>query len=1019
MVGDKEKYMGLFFNLTNNINKNHFNRLLKKTKENLKNSNLEEKFNLKLWVDEVTSNSSIKNIIIIVLFNLLLLLIYLIPIPLLQECDEIFDIELNSSILSALMTVVLGLLIFSAESLRDKYSEAHSVLLNQSKILFITITLVFHLLFSFINTLNFLIIIGTLGIALITLYSLYKVIMLLSNKSELFEKRKLILSNQVIKSIEKELDKRIGNNILFEFINENNLNFTYSYFNSDESEQFFIVKATTIGTVIAIDFSKLKDFSDAIYNYRKNQEFSNTDSNITQTNYNDYKKDKEIVIYFNKLLYEKVTEYNKELFRISRDLIDERSFNKLNSIATQIFIIEDIKNVDDIIKTDLMYLKDEFITSIRNGHIGKIEVLNETYIFIAEEFLKKLKSIGGVYNSKQALNERTSIHGKFEQLNWLSYDLRDILREAFNTNNELLIRLPMYIPTAISNRAILYNDHLLFQEFVEFSKFIYYLTETADSKIKKFIIDRISMHIRDSFFYFKSAKKNKESGLDDIFQYSKYYFKVLQDLLKASYDNKDEYGFNKFYFRANKLSDIFHINYNNEGLFDKINKSRLEMYYGLRSWMFWEILEEGNINSLLFFDKIKVFENSNLKEFIDVYINMNSNQNKSYWGRSWWEFDDSEEETSIWIKEDYYDEIYFVYQCLVIISKNNYSEDNLPNPQIFTHEEIIFKIRYEQGLLKIISDYRDKFIELDSRIKEESVKIFLITLDIAKKNYEELEKSKIRLAEMSTNRIKSFKSNFIKEFHETACLRELIKNYIGSYFEFLETTKEEVHARGINRFEDKSFFIEDTNIFINEFGTNYARSFAENEDLDIMMKITSAYKYTVINLKAFYNLLNDSENLFIITNLKVYYDFFSENKNVINNWQITTKNEIERLNAFEGKFVYENTEIPIFLVRNLEQDGIYIFDKTKFGKLVQYSPRVEETVYNDLIDIFSIKVDSFSHNKKILNKILQNPPNWLIEKGDKLKQSEYLKEYVRIMIYENYEFVLDENFECYILNIEE
>ncbi len=1021
MVGDKDKYMGIFFLNSSKIYKSYFKRLVEKEKENLKNSNLEEKFNLKLWVDDVTSNPSRINLTIIILFNLLLFLIYLIPIPLLQGCDEIFDIKLNSSILTALMTVVLGLLIFSAESLRDKYSETHSVLMTESKILFITITLVFHLLFSFFETLNMLTLMGTVLIALITLLSLYKVIITLLNKTKLPKLRGQLLSKQVIESLDDEIDKRIGNNILFRFIEENNLHFKYSYFSSGETEKHFVIKATNTGIINDIDFSALKDFSDEFYNICNKNQSKNFENESNQPSYHEGNKEEKIVIYFNKLFNEKITEYNNELFTVNKE-IGEEEYVRIRSIALKVFKIEKEDNANDIIKTDLMYLKDEFITSIRNGHVGKIEVLKNTYIIIAEEFLKKLKSIGGVYNSEQARNERTSINGKFEQLDWLSYDLRDILREAFDTKNELLIRLPMFIPTAITNRAIHYNDHLLFQEFVEFSKYIYKLTETADFKIKKFVIDRISMHIRDSYFYFKTAKKNKVSDLNDLFHYSKYYFKVLQDLLKDCYDNNDEYGFSKFYIRANKLSDTIIINYKEEEsskTVENINKSRLEMYYGLRSWMFWDILEEKNKNSFVFFNKIKVFDKIDLKEFIEVYINMNSNQNKSYWGRSWWEFEDLEEETSIWIKEDHYDDIYFVYQCLLLISINNYSKDNLRNPHIFTHEEIIFKIRYEKGLLKIISDYRDNFIELDSRINEETIQLLLNALENAKKKYEEFEKEKIRLAEISTNRINSFKLNFIKEFHEKAYLRELVKNYTKTYHINLDTTKEGVRPRGINKIEDKKMFIEDTNLFINEFGTNYGRGFAKSEDLDIMMKITSANKYTVINLKAFYNLINDSENLFIITNLKVYYDFFSENNNVINNWLITKKNEIESLNAFEGKFVYENKEIPIFLVRNLEQDVIYIFDKTKFGKLVQYSPRVEETVDDDLLDIFSIKVDSYSHDNKILNKILQNPPNWLIEKGDKSKQSEFLKEYVRIMIYENYEFIFDENFVGYILNFEE
>lgn len=1014
------KFAGYFFNRKNQISKSHFLRLLKEKKHELENST-EKKYNYKKWVIGVVSVPSILNLFIIICFNLILFCVYLLPFKILQVNSCYFDITQVSTIIAGLMTLVLGLLIFSAESLRDKYSESHSVLLIESKIAFITVTSILHLIFTFVAGLNGLIIVGIVGLTMSLLYSFYTVISLLTDKSKLANKRKLILSNQIIESIKLELYKRLGNNVLIEFIATQKLIYNYSYFSSEESEEYYIINATTTGTITDINLQALVKLSELIVSLCEKQNPNTSIAEETQSFFNSYQTDrKKAIIHFNKLFYENVNEYSNQLFRISKKLIDEESFNEVKPLALSIFKIEQKENFNEIIKTDMMYIKDEFITAIRNGHTGKIEVLRNTYIFIAEEFLKTLKSIGGVYNSEQARNERNGFNTKFEQLNWLSDDLRDILKEATNTNNELIIRLPMYIPTAITNKAILYNDHLLFQEFVDFSKYLYFLTESVDFKIKKFIVDRISMHIRESIFYFYIGENRNKFTLE-ILEYSKYFQKVLQDLLKSSYDNLDEYGFSKFLNRVNKLNDNLSIKYNDVNsieLVKKIQQSKLVMFYGLKSWMFWDLLENKEKSDKLFFDKLETFDDISLKDFIGVYLEINTDENDKYWGRSWWEFEKHEEETAIWSKDNYIDDIFFVYQCLVIISKNNYSEDNLPNPQIFTHKEIIFKIRYEQGLLKIISEFRDKFIKLDSRIKENTVQLFLITLEIAKKNYEEWEKSKIRLAEISTNRIKLFKSNFIKEFHKTACLRELIKNYIGSYFEFLETTIEEVQARGINQIEDKSFFIEDTNIFINDFGNNYAISFAKSEDFDIMLKILSNNQLIVINTDKFYKLIHESNNLFIITNLKGYHDYFSENNNVVSNWQITKKNDIERLNAFEGKFVYENKEIPIFLVRNLEQDGIYIFDKTKFGKLEQYSPLIEHNEKNDLIDIFSIRVDSYSHNENILKKILHSPPDWLREKGDELKQSEDLKEKVRIMIYENYEFILNEDFVGYIFTVE-
>jgi hypothetical protein len=1014
------KFAGFFLNRKNSISKSHFLRLLKKKKQEMENAT-EKNSSYKKWVKGVISIPSKLNLFIIICFNLILFCVYLLPFKILQINSYYFDITQVSTIIAGLMTLVLGLLIFSAESLRDKYSESHSVLLIESKIAFITVTSILHLIFTFVSGLNGLIIFVIVGLTIRLLYSFYTVISLLTDKSKLANKRKLILSNQIIESVKLELDKRLGNNILIEFIETQKLIYNYSYFSPEESDEFYIINATTTGTITDINLQALVKLSELIVSLCEKQNPNATIAEETQSFFNAHQTNRnKAIIHFNKLFFENVNEYSNQLFRISKKLIDEESFEEVKPLALKIFKIENKDNFNEVIKTDMMYIKDEFITAIRNGHTGKIESLRKTYIFIAEEFLKTLKSFGGIYSSEQARNERNGFNTKFEQLNWLSDDLRDILKEATNTNNELIIRLPMYIPTAITNKAILYNDHLLFQEFVDFSKYLYFLTESVDFKIKKFIVDRISMHIRESMFYFYIGE-NRNSFTSDIIEYSKYFQKVLQDLLKSSYDNLDEYGFSKFLNRVHKLNDRVSIKYNDVKSIEivgNIQQSNLVMLYGLKSWILWGLLEKRKERDRSFFDKIKIFETISLKDFIGVFLNINSNENDSYWGRSWWEFENHEEETVLWSKVNHIDKVFFVYQCLVIISSHKSDTSFLSNSKLFIEDSIIFDLESEGGFRKIVSDFKSKFNDLNPSIDEETIEVFLNILDKALEEYQSEERKGIREKEITIVRIEAFKNGFVNGFNNNSNIRDLFKYYTCTYNDKLDVINTDLDSFMINEIVDKRIFFSDFDLDSKEVGRNYGFDLAKSEDNDIIKKIILSQKCSLIDKDSFEKIISNNKDLFVVTNLTGYHKFFSENDNHTRKWEIDNKTGLEKLSSFEGYYNLESIKIPIFKVNFIETDLVFLFDKNRFGSLEQYSPLTNKLVNEDLTDIFGIRVDSYSKNKALITEIIDSPPDWLTKKGSVEDQINFLKENVRVMISEIYEFKLDDNFVGYVLPVD-
>ncbi len=70
-----------------------------------------------------------------------------------------------------------------------------------------------------------------------------------------------------------------------------------------------------------------------------------------------------------------------------------------------------------------------------------------------------------------------------------------------------------------------------------------------------------------------------------------------------------------------------------------------------------------------------------------------------------------------------------------------------------------------------------------------------------------------------------------------------------------------------------------------------------------------------------------------------------------------------------------------------------------------------------MLDFFYFKIDTYSEDPDLLEEMLQKPPHWLQEIGNRNEQKNFLLKQVRIRIVERLEVVFDENFEGYAFYI--
>lgn len=123
------------------------------------------------------------------------------------------------------------------------------------------------------------------------------------------------------------------------------------------------------------------------------------------------------------------------------------------------------------------------------------------------------------------------------------------------------------------------------------------------------------------------------------------------------------------------------------------------------------------------------------------------------------------------------------------------------------------------------------------------------------------------------------------------------------------------------------------------------------------------------------------------------------------------------IDDFIGYYYYKNIEIPVFKTFSDIGKKFFIFDKLKFGKIMQYNPLDKDESEELKESIFYINIRSYSKHINLLEAILKEPPDWLKEIGDKSKQNEFLLDKVLVHIFERFEIKLSDDFWCYRVDL--
>jgi hypothetical protein len=338
------------------------------------------------------------------------------------------------------------------------------------------------------------------------------------------------------------------------------------------------------------------------------------------------------------------------------------------------------------------------------------------------------------------------------------------------------------------------------------------------------------------------------------------------------------------------------------------------------------------------------------------------------------------------------------------ISDLNYSIDDLI--------ETANKIREKKDVLSVLGLNVENIKEL---FDDKLIPFLKILKEKAQKKIEEIHREQ----DISLKKIDEFKEDVVKGFNESLILRDIFKHYELYEDKIKENPKEGLRRGGIdNIVSDKAIFFNEWYVHYYDWGTGLGRDLAHWENSFILEKIINNCKeVNEKNIDKFLDELNDFSNIIIFSINLDLYDFFKNSNNFIFSWH---KNSPPlNVKGFEGWYTYKDKNIPVFSIyQNKFNKQILILNKTKLGKLTQYSPLNEGEDGNLKKDIFYINVQSFSKNKELMDNFIKNYPNRLQKIGDEQKQREHLQEKSLIQILERFEYVKGSDFQGYSLNLE-
>ncbi|MCK5057462.1 MAG: hypothetical protein KAT34_12440 [Candidatus Aminicenantes bacterium] len=968
-------------------------------------------------------------------------------------------------ILAGIGTLIFALIIFTAESSRnDQTSDRARVLLKVNFLFPLTVGEILTFFIFIWGDVNILSIIPVSLIGIAAVISVGNTISIMLNKYKFARKRAEVLKERLYRSIDKAVDKRIGDIIFFNKLDGKEIKLESDLFSTSTSREGFIYfRSGRTGIITDINLKKLKEFSDILEAHANDNGFyfdPKTQKNLPDSGYNveqtlPENEEDELKInskrYILKTFRDQVIDENDILIRLDKELIsDNKIEKKLRNIFKKIFRIKNQDDFSEEIRYELEGLKDQFISAINDKKMGQINEYLDIYKNLPVSFLEKMDEIGAHYSYSDAQKERSDLFGGWQEIEWLLYDIRDIYLIGIKSGHKDIIYKISYLPISIIHRSIKFFDHYVFQEFINLHPLSYYYAVEEKSKdIKSLMVESSWRYLKEISNYVIEPQLTREDLTENEMLSLKGYvihiIIVLQNLLKKAFDKKDAESFTKFRdvvlelfknferstkqpYILNKMREIDDKRTKRQSylheIYNEIDRKRKQMLFGLASYIFDQFRNNNQDGMLkLFYLEIKNSISKTLSDFTDIFLETHNFKISDFWGWAWWYLTYNGNVRHVPIHGIL--ERFYVVHALEILQDEQ--DGVIARMELPHNRDLLHMIEGSRELMKTLNDISNnsekwKFALSDRAIGKTNW--FKVLLQKAKAMQEEKESKEKREKKISVERIDQFKGNFLKTYQERVISRRVFE-YYQLFKDKIDLRNDVIETRfGINTVDDKGAFFDDWHTAYLYCGDQYGQSMASGENRKILEDLISwCKKSNGHTIEKVLGNIKPISNAFIIASNMSIMNYF-ENLNCYipqyNAEQYKDRSKYRDLRCFDGFYDFKKKMVPVIEYNFPQNDNvILILNKAKLGELIQYSPLSEGDNKALQRDQFYIDVQAYSDNRAMLEEIMKESPGWLKKIGNKNQQELHLLEKVLIKIFQKFELKKHQEFEGYLLKLED
>jgi len=976
------------------------------------------------WKTEVISLLTSKWSFILILF--LFFLYYLFPIDqnlylFVNLVEPKFEYFLTLwQVHSAIIGIAFVIIIFLFEMLSSRIPEAYRNLENRFRHEFYKRSAILPLLFYNLFSIVYIGItvaqssrlfqnITLLLVSILSICYLFAKAFTFFQTDSLEKVRLEIIINEVNRSVETEIDRRISTNLLYQ-IAERNKNLEFSLMIRPQ-----ILYSDLIP--IDLDIDEIREITDInIKSILTTMEMCNGKFFIYKgIGYTISPRDR-VVGWVSNGVTKEVIEKLRKCFR-SRKVVLKRDLD---------LAFDDLQN--------------EINGAIDKQNLQELTRIWDIYYRIMESFLKSLHFYGIRYDAKIT-------DGEWRPLRRILLDYFLVIDNALRSGNKEIIKRIINFPYIMLTLATQNLDHLIFKRFKGFFATIYFKSLEEDDLLQKFIAEQflstIETYISVNLLYVLQHNDLKKEEINEYLSYLIESLGIYENLLRAAMEKERIEDFKRFEDSLDNILEHFKPDRDRPYLIEietklrnpqlrpeeqekwrkileirkeKINvRNRAENYiqqiwFGLGGWLS-ELFRKEKIEETTFKELYEQIGShfTDLKSFSSLFLSsIDLFEAPHDW--KWWRIRNNKSNFRFLIEADKINDWLIRFYCIQgsRLTPHKITSPDIINPSPKLKNRIASIKRICDEIKQEMEKWSSVIAEGDAKRSCQKVDNFLRIITFAVKKQRKIEDDWLINQPLSQKKIAEFKSAVIEEWEKSSEIRSLIMKF-GKFVD-TKTVNKQVNAFGINRLVPKDPFVE--GLYAGPWAglEKFGQDLSKIEGMKILKDISKhlegkRLQFTHDNFlkkleKAIKQMRSQGNNPNIIIvgkwdNIRK----MSESPNFLAKWEETAK-EIQ-ISGFEGYF----DNIPVFLYAYFPNNHILVCDLQKLGTLFQYRIEEEENILKFLIKVI---------DEKKAREYIEKNPDLLKDKNGKIKSMEKavydLQKNVHLLILEKFEYkVEDEN----------